>query len=188
MQQESYNPSIKFLSPVITTVLKIPVQDKVKVIDIVLADDDIDEQYFFEAAIKQLPVATNLKIVPDGERLMEYLTRNSGNHPDVLFLDIMKPRKNGIECLKEIKCSEDLKEIPIVMYSSSVAEDYIMKTYEYGASYFLQKGNYSELTESIGRLLAFLGKTPNPDGHWGYCLSSTLQCPLQRLRLLYPWK
>ncbi|WP_161499162.1 response regulator [Flavipsychrobacter stenotrophus] len=128
---------------------------------ILLADDDADERYFFEIALKELPTATNLKTVPDGVGLMEYLSRNSDNLPDVLFLDIMMPRKNGIECLTEIMRNEKLKQIPVIMYSNSVGDDYIIKCYQYGATYFLQKGIYSELTESIDKLLAILGRTPN---------------------------
>ena len=128
---------------------------------ILLADDDADERYFFEIALKELPIATHLKTVPDGKRLMEYISQNSNNLPDVLFLDIIMPRKNGIECLTEIMHNEKLKRIPVIMYSDSVGNDYIIKCYQYGASYFLQKGNYSELAESIGKLLAILGKVPN---------------------------
>ena len=129
--------------------------------NILLADDDADERYFFEIALKKLPIVTNLKTVPDGARLMEYLSQNSDNLPDVLFLDIFMPRKNGIECLTEIMRNEKLKQIPVIMYSNSVGDNYIIKCYQYGAFYFLQKGNYSELTESISKLLAILAKTPN---------------------------
>ena len=129
--------------------------------NILLADDDADERYFFEIGLKELPIVTNLKTVPDGMRLMEYLSQNSDNLPDVLFLDIIMPRKNGIECLTEIMSNEKLKRIPVIMYSNSVGDDYVIKCYQYGATYFLKKGNYSELTESIDKLLAILGKSPN---------------------------
>ena len=126
---------------------------------ILLADDDADERYFFESALKDLPITTNLKTVPDGGRLMEYLSQNSDHLPDVLFLDIAMPRKNGIECLAEIMSNEKLKQIPVVMYSNALGDDHIIKCYQYGATYFLPKGNYSELADSIGMLLAILGET-----------------------------
>jgi CheY-like chemotaxis protein len=120
---------------------------------IILAEDDIDEQFFFEEAIKDLPVKAYVKVVPDGVYLLNYLLDDASCKPDIIFLDIMMPRKNGIECLKEIKVNDRLKEIPIVMYSNSVGLDFIIQTYEYGAHYFLQKGNYSDLAESIGNII-----------------------------------
>ena len=130
--------------------------------NILLADDDEDERYFFEAALKDLPIVTNLVSVTDGVRLMEYLAKNTDNLPDVLFLDIIMPRKTGMECLKEIMSNEKLKGIPVIMYSNSVGQDYVIDCYKYGANYFLQKGNYAELTESIGKLLGIsLGKVPD---------------------------
>src|ERR1035438_9176072 len=102
---------------------------KSPILNILLADDDADERYFFEIVLKELPIATNLKTVPDGERLMEYLSQNLDNLPDVLFLDIIMPRKNGIECLTEIMSNEKLKRIPVIMYSNSVGDDYITKCY-----------------------------------------------------------
>ena len=126
--------------------------------EIVLADDDVDEQYFFELAVKKLPFVTKLNILPDGVLLLQYLLQPGIKSPDIIFLDIMMPRKDGIECLMEIKCNENLKEIPIVMYSNSVSQEYIMKSYENGALYFLPKGNYSELTASIQKLLNIANK------------------------------
>ena len=129
-----------------------------KPIHVLLADDDVDEQYLFEAAIKELPIVTNVKTVSDGIGLIAYLFQNPDSQPDVIFLDIMMPRKDGIECLKEIKSNEKLRQIPIIMYSNTVGAHYIMQCYQYGASYFLPKGNYSELAESISKLLAITGK------------------------------
>ena len=131
---------------------------EVKSTEIVLAEDDIDEQYFFVEAINELPITARVKVVPDGVKLLDYLLSPLVNQPDIIFLDIMMPRKDGIECLKEIKQDERLKMIPIVMYSNSVGGDYIMKTYEFGASFFLQKGNYPELTASIEVLLNIVNK------------------------------
>ena len=127
-------------------------------INIVLADDDVDEQQFFKTAIRELPFITQINVLSDGVYLLEYLVKSTNDKPDIIFLDIMMPRKDGIECLQEIKQHEDLKSIPIVMYSNSVGQDYIVKTYECGAQYFLQKGKYSELTESLRQLLAIINQ------------------------------
>lgn len=159
MFQKSNCSLLNYHLPVANAILKMPMQEA-KAIKIVLAEDDGDEQGLFAEAIKELQVATKVKIVADGCRLIEYLKQTQIDPPDVIFLDIMMPLKNGLECLREIKNDDTLKTIPIIMYSNSVGEDYIMKTYEYGALYFLQKGKYCELTESISRLLAIINKDP----------------------------
>ena len=122
-------------------------------INILLADDDADEQHFFETAVKELPFEITLKTVKNGAQLMDYLSNNCGSLPDVIFLDIIMPRKNGLECLLEIKHNEFFKRIPVIMYSNSVGDEYIRKSYKGGAFNFFRKGIYVELTESINKLL-----------------------------------
>ncbi len=128
-------------------------------INILLAEDDIDEQYFFTAAMKEVAQPTNITIVADGEKLTEYLMHEELVLPDVIFLDILMPRKDGIACLKEIKSCNKLKEIPIVMYSGSIGNQYVLTCYENGATYFLEKGNYLQLSECISKLLVMIGIT-----------------------------
>ena len=130
------------------------------IVNIVLADDDTDEQYFFEVAVKELPVAAKVTVVHDGVFLIDHLIRTQAQPPDIVFLDIIMPRKNGIECLMEIKGNEQLKAIPIIMYSTCMVEAYIEQAFEYGALYFLQKGNYAELKASITKLLSLIGESP----------------------------
>jgi CheY-like chemotaxis protein len=128
--------------------------------NILLVEDDVDEQYFFKIAIESISDITTVTVVSDGVELIEYLSINSNRLPEIIFLDIIMPRKNGIECLKEIKLNEQLHEIPVVMYSNSTEENYVSKCYEYGASFFLEKGNYAQLTENITKLLSVL-RYPN---------------------------
>jgi CheY-like chemotaxis protein len=92
-------------------------------LNIMLADDDIDDRFFFEKALNEIPIATHLTIVHDGEQLMNYLFENSAYLHDVLFLDISMPRKTGIECLSEIKENKKLKDIPVVIFSTSYPRD-----------------------------------------------------------------
>lgn len=122
------------------------------VFNVLLADDDADERYFFEEAIKELPVATNFKTVNDGVYLMALLNQHSWILPDIIFLDINMPRKNGLECLAEIRRNERLKLIPIVVYSICGNEENISAYYRHGASSFLQKGKYAELIKYIDGL------------------------------------
>ena len=125
-------------------------------LNILLADDDIDDLFFFEKALKEIPIATHLTIVHDGEQLMNYLFENSAHLPDVLFLDISMPRKTGIECLSEIKENKKLKDIPVVMFSTSFPRDLkyehnIIKILSViGAQHYIRKpGDFAKLKEVI---------------------------------------
>jgi CheY-like chemotaxis protein len=88
-------------------------------LQILLAEDDPDDRFFFENALKQIPIETQLHVVKDGEGLMEYLSVHIENLPDVLFLDLSMPRKTGFECLTEIKENEKMKELPVVVFTTS---------------------------------------------------------------------
>ncbi len=84
--------------------------------NVLLADDDTDDCRFFELALNELALNTELTIVHNGEQLMSYLTDESNKIPDVLFLDLNMPRKNGFECLLEIKLNKKIGNIPIIVY------------------------------------------------------------------------
>lgn len=127
-------------------------------LNILLADDDADERYFFEVAVKESDFATNFRAVNDGIYLMEYLRHHLKSLPDILFLDLNMPRKNGMECLDEIKSDEKLKGIPVVMYSSCGNDDNKCTYCQHGASSFLQKGKYSEVIQSIHKVLGYKGE------------------------------
>ena len=86
---------------------------------ILLADDDMDDRFFFSKALDEIPINTKLSTVNNGELLMEYLTKNEGNLPDVLFLDLSMPRKTGFECLSEIKENKKLANIAVIMFTTS---------------------------------------------------------------------
>ena len=88
-------------------------------LNILLADDDIDDRFFFEKALKEIPIVTSLFIVKDGEELMDYLEVNATHLPDVLFLDLSMPRKSGFECLTEIKENTAMIKMPVIMFSTS---------------------------------------------------------------------
>ncbi len=88
--------------------------------NILLADDDTDDCFLFEKALKEIPIATHLTTVSNGEVLMDYLLKNPMNLPDVLFLDLSMPRKTGYECLIEIKENKKLEAIPIIVFTTSI--------------------------------------------------------------------
>jgi CheY-like chemotaxis protein len=90
---------------------------------ILLAEDDRDDRFFFEKALKEIKTAAQLTTVNDGEELMSHLFQNTYSLPDIIFLDLSMPRKTGYECLAEIKQNIILKDIPIVMFSTFYARD-----------------------------------------------------------------
>ena len=119
-------------------------------LNILLADDDADDCRFFHDALTEIPQSTQLTIVSDGEMLMNYLFENSESPPHILFLDINMPRKDGFQCLHEMKQNEKLKEIPIVMLSTSNLQNKIRDLFEAGADIFVRKPNsHDELVQVI---------------------------------------
>ena len=94
-----------------------------KKLNILLADDDTDDRFFFKKVLNELSIAVQLTTVHNGEELMAYLLENSDQLPDLLFLDLNMPRKSGFECLSEINENEKLKVLPVVIFSTFYSRD-----------------------------------------------------------------
>lgn len=105
---------------------------------ILLADDDLDDCLFFKEAIEELNLSAQLTIVHHGEELMQLLNE-SENLPCVLFLDLNMPRKNGFECLKEIKRTDKLKALPVIILSTSLNEATATQLHHNGAHHYIRK-------------------------------------------------
>jgi CheY-like chemotaxis protein len=115
-------------------------------ITILLADDDSDDRLMMKEALEENRLANALHIVEDGEELMDYLLRRGRYHdpassprPGLIFLDLNMPRKDGRECLAEIKSNPDLKSIPVIVMTTSKAEEDVYKTYDLGVNSFISK-------------------------------------------------
>jgi CheY-like chemotaxis protein len=122
---------------------------------ILLADDDEDDRSFFRKAIEEVRVKTVLDTVNDGQQLMDYLLKKGASLPDVIFLDLNMPRKGGIECLEEIRSIKQLKDISIVIYSTSGADEDIETTFLKGANVYIKKPNdFQKLKEAIAEVLS----------------------------------
>jgi CheY-like chemotaxis protein len=144
-----------------------------KKINILLADDDIDDCHFFKEALETLPQTTTLTTVHDGDELMKYLFENTERLPHVLFLDINMPRKNGFECLSEIKTNEVLKDLPVVMYSTSGSKDKINILFNTGADVYIRKpGNFAELVQVIHHALPMAAENIFSNGKLKYILNA----------------
>ncbi|SEI60006.1 CheY chemotaxis protein or a CheY-like REC (receiver) domain [Dyadobacter koreensis] len=122
---------------------------------IFLADDDEDDCMLFEDALREVNASTELATANDGVELMNLLGKTVPPPPDVIFLDLNMPKKNGFECLAEIRNSQQYKNIPVVIFSTTGEEEAINKLYEQGANYFVRKpGSFPKLKSAIQRILA----------------------------------
>ena len=110
-------------------------------IHIILADDDEDDRLFFTDAFSELKINTKVQTYNDGVELMNYLNSDEAVLPQVLFLDLNMPKKNGIECLHEIKSNKKFDDIAIAIYSTSSSEEYIEETFVSGANIYIKKPN-----------------------------------------------
>ncbi len=113
---------------------------------IVLADDDPDDCMLAQEALEESRLANELHVVGDGEELLAYLRHENGYaepdkapRPCLILLDLNMPRKDGREALREIKADPALRSIPIVVLTTSRAEEDIYRTYDLGVSSFISK-------------------------------------------------
>jgi CheY-like chemotaxis protein len=118
-------------------------------INICLADDDEDDRLFFTDAFDELKINTKVSTFNDGVELMDYLNHEDSILPNVLFLDLNMPKKNGVECLLEIKKNEKLSDIAIAIYSTSSSEEHIEETFINGANIYIKKPNDFEDLKKI---------------------------------------
>lgn len=110
-----------------------------------MADDDDDDFLLTEKALKESKLLNKLVRVKDGEELIDYLLRKNEyadketERPGVILLDLNMPRKDGREALKEIKSNPELNDIPVVVFTTSKAEEDIYKSYKLGVNSFITK-------------------------------------------------
>ncbi len=142
-------------------------------IHILLADDDKDDCVLFERALMELSISANLKIVNNGEELMQLLTTENVEIPDVLFLDINMPRKSGTECLEEMKQNEGLKNIPVVMISTAKDQQNITRHFKIGANVYIHKPkDFSQLKQIIKHALPISTQESDRKGKVNYLLNA----------------
>jgi len=115
-------------------------------ITILLADDDEEDRMLAADALAESRVVNDFRFVEDGDELLDYLNHR-GKYadaaqfpmPGLILLDLNMPRKDGREALREIKANPDLRRIPIVVLTTSKAEEDIYRTYDLGANSFITK-------------------------------------------------
>ena len=114
-----------------------------KPIEILLIEDNAGDARLAKEALRDAKVANNLNWVPDGVEAMAYLRREGqygkAPRPDLILLDLNLPRKDGREVLSAIKADEKLKRIPVVILTTSQAEEDILKAYHLNANCYISK-------------------------------------------------
>jgi CheY-like chemotaxis protein len=117
-----------------------------KPVTILMADDDPDDRDFARTAMEESRLANELRFVEDGEELLDYLYRRgrfadpkSSPRPGLILLDLNMPRKDGREALRELKGDPTLRHIPVVVLTTSKAEEDILRSYDLGANCFITK-------------------------------------------------
>ncbi len=115
-------------------------------ITILMADDDPDDRLMAKEALEESRLANDLYFVEDGEELLDYLYQRGkfsdpavAPFPGLILLDLNMPKKDGREALQEIKQDDKLKRIPIVVLTTSKAEEDIYRTYNLGVNSFITK-------------------------------------------------
>lgn len=127
--------------------------------NIILADDDPADCHLFQEALEELPVSTKLLILHNGEDLIKRLTRKGSKLPDVIFLDLNMPRKNGFAALGEIKRNPALQQIPVIIYSTAQEQDEVNLVFRNAAHYYICKPTeFSDLKRVIYEALTLLAE------------------------------
>lgn len=140
---------------------------------ILMADDDDDDFMLTQKALTASKLLNTLVRVNDGEELLDYLL-NRGDYkdketlrPGIILLDLNMPRKDGREALQEIKEHDSLKNIPVVVFTTSKAEEDVYRSYQLGVNSFITKpvtfNNLLEVMTSLGRYWFEIVELPKND-------------------------
>lgn len=119
------------------------INQSLKPIDILLVEDNEGDVFLTKKAFERAKITNRICVVPDGEEALDMLHKRGkyidAHTPDLILLDINLPRKDGKQVLEEIKKSPDLRRIPVVILSSSKAEQDVLRTYDLHASSYIVK-------------------------------------------------
>lgn len=150
-----------------------------KPITILMADDDPDDRLMTQEAFDESRLANDLRFVEDGAELMNYLHRRDkyvniedSPRPGLILLDLNMPKKDGREALREIRSDPKLKNIRVVVMTTSKAEEDIVRTYDLGASSYVTKPvtfvGLVDVIRTLGKYWLEIVELPNGtevDGH-----------------------
>lgn len=108
-------------------------------IRVLIVDDDADDRKLFIDAVREVNRHIECITASDGQQALEVLRKSGSTLPDFIFLDLRMPRYNGKRCLQEIKKDENLKHIPVIIYSTSREVEESQELKAMGAVYFISK-------------------------------------------------
>ena len=127
-------------------------------IEILLVEDTPSDVRLTQEALKRSGLKYTMSVVNDGVEAMDYLNeRKTGGQqmPDLILLDLNMPRKNGYECLSEIKVDDKLKNLPVIIFSTSFDPEMINELYKNGAQYYISKPNeFTKLKQVIHQAIS----------------------------------
>jgi len=140
-----------------------------KSIEVLLVEDDPGDTLMIKEAFEDNKVRNRLTCLPDGVQALEFL-RREGDHadaprPDLILLDLNLPRKDGREVLAEIKGDDDLRAIPVVILTTSQAEEDVLRSYNLHANAYVTKPvdfeRFIEVVRQIDQFFVTVVKLPN---------------------------
>jgi CheY-like chemotaxis protein len=143
---------------------------------ILFAEDDPDDRLLARQAFEKSRLTSDLRFVEDGEELIDYLHRRGkyanpleSPRPGLILLDLNMPRKDGREALREIKSNPELRDIPVVVLTTSKAAEDIISTYHLGVnSYIAKPSRFSALVQvmkTLGKYWFEIVELPRPQPH-----------------------
>jgi len=149
-----------------STKIKSPAKKKSRTLNILLADDDKADCLLFKEALEELPLSTILSTVNNGEKLIEAITKKGNKLPDVLFLDLNMPRKNGFSSLGEIKRDSKLQDLTVIILSTASDMKTVKNVFRDAAHYYICKPpDFSQLKKVIYEALILITQKNNPLPH-----------------------
>ena len=134
--------------------------DEVRVIDVLLVEDDEGDVLMTREAFEYYKIKNRLHVVSDGEQAMQFLHQEGqyadAPRPGLILLDVNLPRKSGLEVLAELKQDDDLLTIPVIMLTTSQAEEDIVRSYALHANAFVSKPvDFEHFIEAIRQIDTF---------------------------------
>lgn len=141
-------------------------------VHVLLAEDDPDDRLLIRRAFHAVAPTSTITMVPDGEEVLEYLNRRGRYEdpaespwPSLILLDLNMPRKDGREALREIKSNPDFRRIPVVVLTTSRAEEDIFRSYDLGVNSFVSKpmsfGGLVAVLKELGHYWVEIVELPN---------------------------
>lgn len=123
---------------------------------ILLVDDDDDDCFLFQDALNEVNSNAELKTTNSCDQLMNMLSKQGADLPDLIVMDMNMPKQNGAECLSCLKVARKLKHIPVVILSTSNQRESMEMVFDKGAAqYFTKPDTFAALKKIVGQLLDY---------------------------------